>query len=279
MTAFNFSKMHGLGNDFILCSALHEELYFEPDEIRRLCNRRRGIGADGIIVVLPALAEENDYRMQIFNADGSEAQMCGNGIRCFGLYLEREGITDKDKLRIETAAGVRTLYSDGELYTVKMGEPIFRPSEIPIKASGEEVLEQEYKIGEEFFTITALSMGNPHAVIFTPRVEEIPLEEYGPLIERDSLFPQQTNVEFVSLQARDRLRMRVWERGVGVTEACGTGACAAAVAAMATGRAGARVQVILDGGGLEITRQGKEVLMKGPAVFVYSGRVELGVEK
>lgn len=275
-----FVKMHGLGNDFIVISLLDRDVEIHLSQIPSLCQRRFGIGADGILLVLPPCEKGNDFRMKVFNRDGSEAPMCGNGIRCFGHYLYRRGLSTSSMIRIETLAGVMILSKEREgIYTVDMGYPSFEPHDVPV-LSKEKVLEKEIQIGEDMFTITSLWMGNPHTVIFVEDVEEIPLTYYGPLIESAPIFPQKTNVEFVTPLSLSELRLRVWERGVGETKACGTGACASVVAAVETGRAKERVKVQLDGGELHISwSKDSTVRMTGPAREVYSGSMECKEER
>lgn len=272
----DFIKMHGLGNDFILFSLLEKELDLYPSQIRSLCQRRFGIGADGIILVRPPREKKNDFRMQLFNRDGSEAPMCGNGIRCFGHYLFSRSIPASSTIKIETPAGIMVLTEErGAIYTVDMGRPSFEPHDVPIESS-DWAVEKEVKIGDYTFTITSLWMGNPHTVIFVENVEEIPLTHYGPLIENASIFPKKTNVDFVTPLSLQELRMRVWERGVGETKACGTGACASVVAAVQTKRTEERVRVHLDGGELLISwEEGSTVMMTGPAREIYAGSISL----
>ncbi len=273
-----FVKMHGLGNDFILFSLLQEELQLTPTKVRSLCRRSSGIGADGILLLLPPERRENDYRMRIFNRDGSEASMCGNGIRCLGHYLSLEGLMPSSTVRIETEDSVMLLTQEEKgIYSVDMGLPSFDPQDVPL-SSRKRIIEEELQIEGISFTITSLRMGTPHTVIFVEDVEEVPLTYYGPLIENAPLFLERTNVEFVSILSKEKLRMRVWERGVGVTKACGTGACAAFVAGVVTGRIqeNKRVTVELDGGELILSwLEDSRVMMTGPAKKVYHGYLDL----
>ena len=260
-----FTKMQGLGNDY---------LYFwgevkDPEALsRRLSDRHFGPGSDGIVLITPPARHDADFRMRIFNADGSEAKMCGNGIRCVGKYVYDKGFTDKTALRIETLSGVRTLGMElrcGKVrrVTVGMGRAA---------VSGALGLD----LGGESVTVLPVDVGNPHAVCFVPDAEAVPLETVGPKIEKHPAFPGGVNAEFVSPLPDGSLRMRVWERGSGITMACGTGACAAAAAAVRAGlcRAGTVIPVRLDGGTLEITvPQDGEVMMTGPAEFVYEGEI------
>lgn len=276
-----FVKMHGLGNDFILFPLLQEEIEeLTPSKVHSLCRRSFGIGADGILLLLPPERRENDYRMRIFNRDGSEASMCGNGIRCFGHYLSLEGLMPSPTVRIETEDSVMILTQEERgIYSVDMGAPSFDPQDVPL-SSRERIIEEELEIEDRSFTITSLRMGTPHTVIFVEDVQKIPLTYYGPLIERAPLFLEGTNVEFVSILSPEKLRMRVWERGVGVTKACGTGACAAFVAGVVTGRIeeNKRVTAELDGGQLILSwLEGSRVMMTGPAKKVYHGYLDLAV--
>lgn len=277
----NFVKMHGLGNDFVL---LGDAAADDPAALsRRLCDRRFGIGADGLIFVLPS--DSADFKMRIFNPDGSEPEMCGNGIRCAAkFYAERRTAGRVDAgfdLKVETLAGLRTVTvargGDGavERVTVDMGEPILEPPEIPVRMEGERVIDRPLDVDGERFTVTCVSMGNPHCVIFADEApEDIDVAGIGPRIENHPAFPNRTNVEFARVSGKNEVIVRVWERGAGETLACGTGACAAAVAGGLTGRLGERVTVRLPGGGLDIRWPGAgPVYMTGPAVEVFSGTI------
>jgi diaminopimelate epimerase len=279
-----FTKMHGLGNDYVV---------FGFDEIPdtdfgalaiRLCDRYFGVGADGLIAVLPS--ESCTFRMRIFNSDGSEAEMCGNGTRCATRYYIEKMMPDANKpagdneivLDVETLAGVRNVVAEWRcktvgMMTVGMGAPILDPPSIPVNSPGERAIEIPIETSFGTFKATCVSMGNPHAVIFLDEdVDNAPVRTAGPEIEKHPLFPRKTNVEFVNVISDTELKMRVWERGVGETLACGTGTCATAVAAHITGRAGRKVTVHLRGGDLIIDwRETGEVLMTGPAEFVFTG--------
>ena len=260
-----FTKMQGLGNDY---------LYFwgEPENpaetARRLSDRHFGPGADGIITIGPS--DVADFRMRIFNADGSEAKMCGNGIRCVGKYVYDKGYTDKTRLTVETLSGIRALelhLCGGRVKSVSadMGRAL-AGEDLKLTAEGEEIV------------CTPVNVGNPHAVLFVASAEEAPLTTLGPVLEKHPAFPDGVNVEFVEVLTEDRLRMRVWERGSGVTLACGTGACASAAAAVQKGfcRAGEEIAVVLDGGTLKIRiAPDSGVTMTGPAEFVYEGETDL----
>jgi diaminopimelate epimerase len=257
--------MHGLGNDFIIVDNLEDKKLDWSKLAKKLCQRNTGIGADGLVLVNPS--DKGDYKMVIYNADGSLAQMCGNAIRCFGKYLYEKGYTDKKDLVIDTDGGVKYLYlkiKKGLVDTVKvdMGPPIFQQN-IKIQVAQQEL------------TLTAVSMGNPHAVIFVDQVQNFPVKEIGPLIETHPLFPQKTNVEFVQLKEDGSLAMRVWERGVGETQACGTGACAAFVASVLKGKTEKQGEVHLLGGVLKISYDGERVYKEGPAAFVFEGKVKI----
>ncbi len=257
-----FTKMQGLGNDYLY---VWGEV---PEEIevitRRLSDRHFGAGSDGMIFIMPS--DCADFRMRIFNADGSEAMMCGNGIRCVGKYVYEKKLTDKTKLKIETNSGIRTISLDVCDGTVQS---------ISVQMGKAEVSEETaVKLPEGEFVIHPVNTGNPHAVIFIDEAENIPLETAGPAIEHHPLFPGGVNVEFVQCLGWNKLRMRVWERGSGITMACGTGACASAAAAVSAGYCefGKPVSVLLDGGVLEITvHEDYEITMRGPAEFVYEG--------
>lgn len=276
----DFYKMHGLGNDFVVVEGTGMSADW-PDLARRMCHRHFGIGADGLLV-----GEESrraDFRMRIFNPDGSEAEMCGNGIRCFAKFLYDTGRTQRRELALETGAGVQTvameLGPDGRVsqVEVRMGRPRLAPEDIPMLADCHPVIDYPLGLpsGREL-SVTALSMGNPHAVCFIDGdVEAFPLEAVGPEVERHHLFPQRVNFEVCRIVSPSRLRVRVWERGAGLTLACGSGACAATVAARLRGAAERAVQVELPGGTLTVAWDGAgEVIMTGPAAFVFRGRWE-----
>lgn len=274
----NFVKMEGLGNDFILVDALKEDvsgLDFKK-LAPKLCHRHFGIGADGILLVLKS--DKANYRMQIFNPDGSEPQMCGNGIRCFARYVY-ETYEHKTVLSIETLAGIilPVLDPKNNLIEVDMGEPILAAVKIPVKEKGDKVVNKKLKACDQEFTYTAVSMGNPHAVIFVDNVKAIDLKTIGPEIENHELFPERTNVEFIEIVNKNEIKMRVWERGAGETLACGTGACAAVVAGVLTGSTERAVKVHLPGGDLEIEWEADDnhVSMAGPAFEIFRGQVKI----
>lgn len=273
-----FVKMHGIGNDFIILDQFHHQNLPEEEYAnlaRQLCHRQFGIGGDGLILVLPS--EKGDAKMRIFNADGSEPEMCGNGIRCFALYVYDQGLVKKNPLKVETLAGVLTLnlILEGEKVTgirVDMGEPIFSPELIPVQADKEPVVGAKLEVNGEEFEFTAVSMGNPHCVIFVEDYEALDFENLGPALEKHPLFPNRTNVEFIQINSPEEITMKVWERGSGPTLACGTGACASVVAASLNGKTGRQVTVHLPGGDLFIEwGEDNHVYMTGPATHVYKG--------
>ncbi len=288
-----FTKMHGLGNDFILIDRLrpvetsieHQAL---PGLARRLCHRRFGIGADQLLLLYPS--QVADFRMRILNADGSEVEMCGNGIRCFAKYLWDRGLTNKKVIEVETMAGIIKPEKMNGLVRVDMGVPIFAPEEIPVdtvqgskkeNARGnaqrsERIVDYPLRIEDREFKVTCVSMGNPHAVIFVDNVSEFPVAYYGPMIEKHRFFPKRTNVEFIEILSPSEIKMRVWERGAGETMACGTGASASSVVSHLKGLTERNVSVHLAGGVLHVewARDG-HVSMTGPAVEVFSGEIDL----
>lgn len=284
----SFTKMHGLGNDFIIIDDRAEELEFDEGAVEWLCDRNFGVGADGLILIRPATVEGADYSWWFRNSDGSVAEMCGNGIRCFAKYVVDHGLVpaEQDTVSVETAIGVLriavTRDYDGtmSLATVDMGEPILRPADIPteMRCGGNDdmVIDCALETGEGTFSVTPISMGNPHCVIFVDDIETAPVDTAGPAIETHPAFPNKTNVEFAQVMGDDVIRLRVWERGVGETLACGTGACATAVVAALTCRGGRESVVELLGGELAI-RWGEDgrVYMTGPAEEVFSGSMEL----
>lgn len=271
-------KMHGLGNDFICL----DHFLFSPDmdypeAARRLCHRQFGVGGDGLIAILPS--DKADARMRIFNPDGSEPEMCGNGIRCFARFVYDAGYVKDELLTVETLAGILTVnlhVDEGEVksVTVNMGEPSLEPTQIPVATRGDLAVEQELKACGRSLTFTAVSMGNPHCVIFVKNFEKLEFETLGPVIEKHELFPKKTNVEFVRVDTPREITLKVWERGAGPTLACGTGACASVVAAVLEGRTEREVTVHLPGGDLRIEwGEDNTVLMTGPAAYVFCGKL------
>ncbi len=271
-----FTKMHGIGNDYIYVNCF-EELVTDPERLAIVMSKPHfGVGGDGLVLIEPA--DGADFGMRIFNADGSEAEMCGNAIRCIGKYVYERGMTDKTELTISTKGGMKQLWltvEGGKVSRVKadMGTPELNPRLIPVDLPGEIVLRHRLQIMGQTYFITCVNMGNPHAVLFVRDPEVIDLPTIGPMIEHHPLFPRRTNVEFVRVIDRNILQMRVWERGAGETLACGTGACASLVAAVLAGLADRTVQMKLSGGNLELhwSAEDNHVYQSGPAAFVYDG--------
>jgi len=275
-----FTKMHGLGNDYVFVEALRKRLPEAslPGLARRLSDRHFGIGGDGLILVLPS--RQAQFRMRIFNADGSEAEMCGNGIRMFAKYVYEHGLTRAKALDVETDAGMirpRLTVRGGRVTSVRvdMGEPRLERAEIPMRGKPGRVIGETLRVGGERYAVTAVSMGNPHCVIFVKGADRFPVERVGPAIERHRAFPNRTNVEFAQVLKRSAIRMRVWERGAGETLACGTGACATLVAAVLNGKADRKATIHLLGGDLKVEwrESDNRVYMTGPAEEVFSGEV------
>jgi diaminopimelate epimerase len=283
----HFTKMHGLGNDFILIDCMKEECPADADDLRHFsrqaCDRRFGIGADQLLLLLKSGVA--DFRMRILNADGSEVEMCGNGIRCLAKYVWDRNLSAKNILDIETPAGIIRPEKSGDRIKVDMGEPIFEPERIPVQLphpssfilhpSGR-IIDYPLKIADREFRITCVSMGNPHAIIVVDDLDNFPVTYYGPMVERHLLFPRKTNVEFIEVHSRTDVRMRVWERGSGETMACGTGASAAAVASHIKGLSDRSAIVHLRGGDLFIEwAPDNHVHMTGPAAEVFEGIISL----
>ncbi len=273
-----FTKMHGLGNDFIMIDCRDGKSGIMDQELeelsKKLCHRRFGIGADQLLLLYDSRVA--DFKMRIFNADGSEVEMCGNGIRCLAKYRWDRKISAKDVLSVETAAGIIRPERTGDMVKVDMGEPALEGRVIPVNLDGP-VKDFPLKILDREFKITCISMGNPHAVIVVDDVDRFEVNKYGPLIENHELFPKRINVEFIQTIDDRRVRMRVWERGAGETMACGTGASAVAVAANLKGLTGRSVEVELLGGSLMINweKGDNHVYMTGPAVEVFEGRIDI----
>ncbi len=268
-----FIKMHGTGNDFIVIDARKRGVRMTKKLVQRLCHRRFGIGADQVLVVAPS--QIADVQMRIFNADGSQVEHCGNGIRCLARYVTGEG-GGKKVLRVETLSGVSTIKLLGDRVCVDMGPPRLEAEEIPVRAEGRVIARPFAQDGFQM-EMTCVSMGNPHCVIPVEAVEPFPVEGVGPQMERDPFFPNRTNVEFVEFVSRERIKMRVWERGSGETWACGTGACAAAVAGVLLKKTGRKVEVDLKGGVLDIywDPRTNHVFLTGPAEEVYRGEITI----
>jgi diaminopimelate epimerase len=274
-----FTKMHGAGNDYVYVNGFDVRIADAPALARAVSPRREGIGSDGLILIQPSSVAA--VRMEMYNADGSRGEMCGNGIRCVGKYAWEHGLVRENPLRVETDSGVKTLeleVSNGEVRSVNvdMGEPILDPARIPARFDGPTVVEAALEVDGEVHRVTCVSMGNPHCVLFLADIGSLDLETIGPRFEHHSRFPQRTNTEFVQVLSPREAKMRVWERGSGETAACGTGACAAAVAAALTGRTERRVRIHLLGGDLDIEwRDDGHVMMRGEAVEVFTGEIEL----
>ena len=269
-----FTKMHGAGNDFVVLDGLRDDLPDLTPLAARLCDRHLGIGADQLLVV--RASQSADFRMQIFNADGSQVEMCANGIRCFYKFLRDRGHTRAEEIGVETLSGVvRPRWAGPDRVRVDMGCPVLAPAKIPTTlAAGEgPVLDVPLQVGEHPLEVSSVSMGNPHAVVYVEDPERAPVAELGPLLEHHPAFPNRVNVEFVRVENRTRIRQRTWERGTGETLACGSGACAVAVVSMLRGVADRALRVQLRGGELEIRwpDDAANVEMTGPATEVYSG--------
>lgn len=287
---YEFAKLNGLGNDFVMIDDLDDEIIFTPEEVQRICDRHFGVGGDGVILVKPSPRPECAAYMDYYNSDGTKAQMCGNGVRCFAKFLVDRGIVDPldGSFVADTLSGPKpiqfTLADDGKLAqaTVDMGAPILEPQQVPTTLEGTEtsfglaVTEEPIMVDGVPFLFTAVSMGNPHAIAFLDSDDLSIVQSVGPVIETCDEFPENTNVEFAFVDG-DVITMRVWERGCGETFACGTGACATAVAAHITGRAGRKVFLKLLGGTLEIQWRESDghVLMTGPAAQSFTGAFEL----
>lgn len=268
-----FTKMHGLGNDFILIDARKKDIPNISRAVRKLSDRRFGVGFDQALIL--RASKKADFRMDIYNGDGGRVEMCGNGIRCLAHYIWTKGLSKKSVLEIETLAGIIRPSKDGRLVRVDMGEPVLEGSLIPTAVGGR-IVDMPITIEDRTFKITCVSMGNPHCVIFVNDVDDFPVGKYGPQIETNALFPKRTNVEFIEAVDRKKLKMRVWERGAGETLACGTGASASGVAAMIKGLTGRKVTVQLKGGPLKIEwAKDNHVYMTGPATEVFTGSMEL----
>lgn len=276
-----FTKMHGIGNDYVYVDCFKETVN-QPEEIAKyVSDRHCGVGSDGLILIKPS--EKADFEMAMYNADGSRGEMCGNGIRCVAKYVYDRGLTDQTQISIETLAGIKYLdltVEDGEVVFVKvnMGAPELEAEKIPVKADTKQVIDAPLEVKGQIYPVTCVSMGNPHCVTFMEEdVRELDLEKIGPDFEHHERFPKRINTEFINVLSSSELRMRVWERGSGETLACGTGACAAAVAAMVNGLTGHEVLMHLLGGDLQISwdREANLVYMTGPATIVFDGVIPL----
>jgi diaminopimelate epimerase len=268
--------MHGIGNDYIYINGFEQSVDDPSALARRVSDRHFGIGGDGLVLILPS--EQADLRMRMFNADGSEGKMCGNAIRCVARYAHEHGLAEGNPVRIETASGVKVIDKqlvDGQVQgvTVDMGEPILAPADIPVAMDGEQLVDVTAELGGQPRTFTCVSMGNPHLVLFVDDVQAVDLEAVGPVLETADIFPDRINVHVAEVSSPTELAMRTWERGSGITLACGTGACAVVVAAILGGRTARDVQVTLPGGRLQIEwrESNNHVYMTGPAAEVFQG--------
>lgn len=280
-----FSKMHGIGNDYIYINCFQETVT-DPEKLSIfMSNVRFGVGSDGLVLILPS--EIADFRMRIFNADGSEAMMCGNATRCVGKYVYEHGMTDKTEVSLETNSGIKylTLYVNEatdkvDAVKVDMGKAILKPADIPVADDGDRFIAKPVVVDGVSYDMTCVSMGNPHAVVFLPEIDSLDLEKIGPSFEHHPLFPNRVNTEFIRVIDDHTLQMRVWERGSGETFACGTGACAAAVASVLNGYCKREQEILihLRGGDLRIIYHNDEsVTMIGPATFIFEGKMEYPV--
>lgn len=271
-----FTKMHGCGNDYVYVNLFEEKIDDYAKMSIKLSDRHFGIGSDGLITIGPS--DCADFRMRIFNADGSEAEMCGNGVRCVGKYVYDHKLTDKKEVDVETGAGIKHLILNVkndkvETVRVDMGEPVFNAKDIPVALDMDKVVDYPITVGDREWKMTCVSMGNPHAVVFIDNVKEFQIEKYGPLFENNKMFPKRTNTEFVEIISDSEVSMRVWERGSAETWACGTGTCACVLACILNGYTKDRVLVHLLGGDLtiEYDRASNHVFMTGPATEVFNG--------
>ncbi|MFO7593174.1 MAG: diaminopimelate epimerase [Pseudomonadota bacterium] len=272
-----FTKMHGLGNDFVVIDAINQNVSLSSEQVRFIADRRFGIGCDQLLLVEPAQQPNVDFRYRIFNADGGEVQQCGNGARCFARFVREKGLSDRDAIVVETASGIITLTieADGQV-RVNMGKPDFNPASLPFQAESEKLV-YELEAGNEVLAIGAVSMGNPHAVMQVEDVALAPVERLGPMLESHPRFPERVNVGFMQVIDRSHIRLRVYERGAAETPACGTGACAAVAVGHRWGMLADEVQVSLPGGELVVrwAGEGEDLWMIGPATTVFEGVIEL----
>jgi diaminopimelate epimerase len=278
---FEFTKMHGLGNDFVLIDAINQDIRLTSEQVRFIADRHIGIGCDQLLLVERPTLDEAEFRYRIYNADGGEVQQCGNGARCFARFVHDLGLTTSDRIPVETASGmiVLQLEQDGQV-TVDMGVPSFEPASLPFEPDDADRDDSEYHhlmVNGEKYAIGAVSIGNPHAVLLVDSVDQAPVETLGAAIESHERFPERVNVGFMEIMDRSRIRLRVFERGVGETQACGTGACAAVAVGVHNSLLDHAVKVELKGGDLMIRWPGdnKPLLMTGPAQTVYKGNISL----
>ena len=275
-----FTKMHGIGNDYVYVNCFEESVKNPAEVSKFVSNRHFGIGSDGLILISPSAIA--DFRMNIYNADGSQAEMCGNGIRCVAKYVYDYGLTDKTEISVETLAGIKYLrlqVENGKVASVEvnMGAPILEPKEIPVAVEESPVVNVPVEVKGKIYHMTCVSMGNPHAIIFMNNVKDLDIEAIGPYFENHTVFPKRTNTEFVEVLDRNTVNMRVWERGSDETLACGTGACATTVACILNDKTENEVTVHLLGGDLKIRwdREANQVYMTGPATVVFDGEITL----
>ena len=286
MQTFKFSKMHGAGNDYIYVNCFEEKVENINETAKAVSDRHFGIGSDGLVLICPS--DVADFRMDMYNSDGSQAEMCGNATRCVGKYVYDRGLTDKTQITLETLAGIKILdlnVKDGEVQTVRvnMGSPELVPKNIPIDSNLDRFISEDVEVDGKVYKVTGVSMGNPHAVTFIDDTDSLEIEKIGPKFETHNLFPKKINTEFAQIVDRNTINMRVWERGEGETLACGTGACAVAVASILNGHVDGdkSVTVKLLGGDLQIfwNRQENLVYMTGPAATVFDGEIDVSFLK
>lgn len=273
----NFTKMHGLGNDFMVVDMISHHVHLRPEQIRRMADRNLGVGFDQLLLVEPPGKPDVDFRYRIFNADGSEVEQCGNGARCFAVFVREKKLSNKDCIRVETKKGdIELKINENGQVLVDMGEPVFDPARIPFQAEAEADT-YGLELNDETFQISAVSMGNPHAVIQVSELSDSQVESIGPVVESHSRFPERVNVGFMEIVHKRFIKLRVYERGVGETLACGTGACAAVAAGIRRGVLESPVEVRLPGGNLKIEWQGpgSNLMMEGPATTVFEGKIRL----
>lgn len=278
-----FTKMHGIGNDYVYVNCFKEEIENPSELARFVSNRNFGVGSDGLILIRPS--EKADFQMDMYNSDGSQAEMCGNGIRCVGKYVYDYGLTDKTQITVDTLAGIKYLdltVEDGKVSKIRvnMGEPILKPELVPVILPEDPAVDIPIEVKGKKYNMTCVSMGNPHAVIFMDHVKDLDIEVIGPYFENHTCFPKRTNTEFVEILDRNTVNMRVWERGAGETLACGTGACATAVACVLNDKTEDKITVHLLGGDLQIEwdRETNQIYMTGPATTVFDGEL-LGIKQ
>ncbi|HSG02801.1 MAG TPA: diaminopimelate epimerase [Marinobacterium sp.] len=273
-----FTKMHGLGNDFMVIDAISQKVRLNPDLVRQLADRNRGVGFDQLLLVEPPSEPDMDFNYRIYNADGSEVEHCGNGARCFAQFVRDKGLVLRDIIKVKTARGKAVLNITGrDMVEVDMGAPELDPAQIPLSADQQSTVYRFELEGHGDIELGAVSMGNPHGVILVDSVDRAPVEELGPMLESHARFPNRANIGFMQVVNRNEIRLRVYERGAGETQACGTGACAAVVSGVLRGLLDADVKVHLPGGDLQIhwEGEGSPVLMTGPVASVYEGQIFL----